>query len=250
MVVLIYGAGAVGLGLASCLLNSGAQVDIVAREDTVLLLRECGLVRTGIFGDYRAEPGTFGSCTSPKDLGGKVYDYILVCTKSFDSAQAAKDLCEHASLFGEKTRIVLFQNGWGNAELFLSFFDKSEIYRARVITGFHRHRKNEVTVTVHADAIHIGSLFGCDLQCIEPLCESIAKGQIPCETTSEIGRDLWAKMLYNCAEPAGCYSRCPLRRIGTARIGPHNNETYRGGGIRGYDSGRPPDTLATPDGIS
>ena len=212
--MLIYGAGAVGLGLASCLLKSGAKVDIIAREDTVQLLRERGLVRTGIFGDYRAEPGTFGSYTSLKDLGRNVYDYILVCTKSFDSAQAAEDLCEHRSLFGEKTRIVLFQNGWGNAEAFLSFFDEPEIYSARVITGFHRPRANEVTVTVHADAIHIGSLFGCDLHCVEPLCESIAKGRIPCETTSAIGRDLWAKMLYNCAlNPLGAILDVPYGEL-------------------------------------
>jgi 2-dehydropantoate 2-reductase len=221
MIVLIYGAGAVGLGVASCLLKSGARVDIVGRADTVSLLREGGLVRTGIFGDYRAGPGTFGSYTSLKDLGGKVYDYILVCTKSFDSAQAAKDLSEHKSLLGEKTpnmgpsgRIVLFQNGWGNAEVFLSFFDKSRVYNARVITGFHRPRKNEVVITVHADAIHIGSLFGSDLLCIEPLCESITKGQIPCETTSEIGKDLWAKMLYNCAlNPLGAVLDVPYGEL-------------------------------------
>ena len=215
MVVLIYGAGAVGLGLASCLLKSGAQVDIIARQDTVLLLRERGLVRTGIFGDYHAQPGTFGSYTSLRALDEKVYDYLLVCTKSFDSAGAAEDLCGHKSLFNEKTKIVLFQNGWGNAEVFSSFFDKSTIYSARVITGFHRYQKNEVTITVHADAIHIGSLFGSDLKCVEALCESITKGQIPCQITSEIGKDLWAKMLYNCAlNPLGAILDVPYGVLG------------------------------------
>ena len=34
MNILLYGAGAVGLGLASCLLKSGHRVDLVTRSDT------------------------------------------------------------------------------------------------------------------------------------------------------------------------------------------------------------------------
>ncbi len=37
MKVLIYGGGAVGLGIASCLLKSGEEVVILAREETVHL---------------------------------------------------------------------------------------------------------------------------------------------------------------------------------------------------------------------
>jgi len=210
MRTLIYGGGAVGLGIASCLLKSKDQVDIVARESTVLALRKHGLVRTGIWGDYSAEPAAFAGYTSLSELGTKVYDYILVCTKSFDSFEAAKDLSQCEWLFGEKTKIVLFQNGWGNAEVFSSFFKPEMIYNARVITGFSRPKNNEVTITVHADSIHIGSLFSSDLACIENLCQSIDKGGIPCEVTGNIEKDLWAKMLYNCAlNPLGAILDVP-----------------------------------------
>ncbi|MHC4559127.1 MAG: ketopantoate reductase family protein [Planctomycetota bacterium] len=210
MKALVYGGGAVGVGLASCLLKSQARVDIIARKKTVLSLKKNGLARTGIFGDYRAGPSTFGSYSSVDELRSKVYDYILVCTKSFDSFEAAKDLSEHKSLFGEKTKIVLFQNGWGNAEVFSSFFYKEKIYSARVITGFQRHKPNEVTITVHADSIHIGSLFGAGLSGVMDLCESINKGGIPYRTTDTIGKDIWAKMLYNCAlNPLGAILDVP-----------------------------------------
>jgi 2-dehydropantoate 2-reductase len=210
MRVLIYGAGAVGLGLTSFLLKSKAGVDIIAREDTVTSLRKAGLTRTGLFGNYHAAPQSFGSYSSLNDLEEITYDYILVCTKSFDSLNAAKDLSEHKSLFGEKTKIVLFQNGWGNAEKFTSFFEKEIIYTARVITGFRRNRKNEVDITVHADAIHIGSLFGSPLSNVEDLSESINDGDIPCITTADIEKDIWAKMLYNCAlNPLGAIVNVP-----------------------------------------
>ncbi len=210
MKILIYGGGSVGLGLASCLIKAGGDVDIVARKQTVAALRKDGLVRRGIFGEYCAPPDKFGAFASLKEILKKTYDYIMVCVKSFDSAEAAKDLAENKALFDKETKIVLFQNGWGNAEVFVSLFQAEQVYSARVITGFHRPSDNEVEITVHADAIHVGSLFGCDLACIEKLCEFIDRGEIPCEKTSDIAGDLWSKMLYNCAlNPLGAILDVP-----------------------------------------
>jgi 2-dehydropantoate 2-reductase len=210
MRALIYGGGAVGLGVASCLLKSGSRVDIIAREKTVRSLRKDGLVRTGIFGKYHAGPSKFNCYTSMDELDRQTFNYVLVCTKSFDSFEAAKDLHEHKSLFSEKTKIVLFQNGWGNAEAFTSFFDKHTVYMARVITGFQRYKPNEVEITVHADSVHIGSLFGTDLSVIKDLAEAINKGGVPCQISDQIGKDIWAKMLYNCAlNPLGAILDVP-----------------------------------------
>ena len=214
MKALIYGGGAVGLGLASCLLKSKATVDIIARKDTVAALQKNGLIRTGIFGNYRAEPSAFGSYTSPGQIENKTYDYILVCTKSFDSRKAAKNLYEYQSLFGRNTKIVLFQNGWSNAEKFASFFDRETVYTARVITGFQRQSPNEVVITVHADAVHIGSLFGADVSRVRELSELINSGDIPCRTTDRIDKDIWAKMLYNCAlNPLGAILDVPYGKL-------------------------------------
>ncbi|HCO96333.1 MAG TPA: 2-dehydropantoate 2-reductase [Phycisphaerales bacterium] len=214
MRALIYGGGAVGLGLASCLLKSGLRLDIIARENTVKYLRKAGLVRTGIFGEYHAGPSEFGSYAALDELDEQAFDYVLVCTKSFDSFEAAKDLCEHKSIFSEKTKIVLFQNGWGNAEAFTCFFDRQTVYTARVITGFQRHKPNEVEITVHADSIHIGSLFDAGLPAVRDLVEAINKGGIPCETTHRIGKDIWAKMLYNCAlNPLGAILDVPYGKL-------------------------------------
>ncbi len=210
MKVLIYGAGSVGLGLGSCLLKSKADVTLIARPETVRALRKAGLVRTGIFGKFSAAPEQFSAYETPAEVKAGAFDFILVCTKSFDSATAAEDLSRYPSLFGESTKIVLCQNGWGNAEKFTAHFPKERVYSARVITGFTRHKPNEVEITVHADAIHIGSLFGQDLSCAEPLAEAIAKGGIACETTADIEKDLWAKMLYNCAlNPLGAVLDVP-----------------------------------------
>ena len=210
MRVLVYGGGAVGLGIASCLIRPPNQVEIVAREPTVAALRKEGLTRTGLFGRVHAEAGAFACHESLGRTDPVEYDFVLICTKSFDSAVAAKDLAEHRGRIGEEARLVLFQNGWGNAEAFCEHFDKCKVYNARVITGFRRARSSEVDVTVHADAIHIGSLFGGDLSAVEPLCLAIREGGIPCERTESIEKDLWAKMLYNCAlNPLGAVLGVP-----------------------------------------
>lgn len=228
MKALIYGGGAVGLGIASCLILSGAKVDIIAREGTVSALRRGGLERTGIFGSVEVGPERFEAFASLDELlrlGGRRLqdgglnldgefgydcDYVLVCTKSHGSPAAAADLSRHREILGDGGKIVLFQNGWGNAEIFAEHFPKDQIYSARVITGFSRPEKNVVEVTVHADSIHLGSLFASDLAPMAPLAEAITKGGIPAEVVPEVGKDLWAKMLYNCAlNPLGAIFGVP-----------------------------------------
>ncbi len=215
MRILNYGAGAVGLGIDSCLLSSGCSVDIISRPETVRALKEHGLKRTGIFKEHLTPPSRFGAYVSLNDLPSQEYDYILVSTKSFDSRTAAQDICHTPRLYNKQTRIILFQNGWGNADLFTSFFPKEQIFCARVITGFIRPALYTVEVTVHADAIHIGSLFQEETRDIEDLCQAITRGGIPCQATKSIGKDLWAKMLYNCAlNPLGAILNVPYGHLG------------------------------------
>jgi 2-dehydropantoate 2-reductase len=198
MEALIYGGGAVGLGIASCLLKAGQKVFVFAREETVSLLRQEGLIRAGMFGNVSIKGAEFEAVLSLDEIPNKKFDYILVCTKSFDSEPAAEDIHAHRDLLKGGGCIVLFQNGWGNAEVFTRLFPREIIYNARVITGFERPKPNQVDITVHADAIHIGNLYSTDTAKVIPLCEAIAQGDIPCTAVPEIAKDLWAKMLFNC----------------------------------------------------
>lgn len=198
MKILNYGAGAVGLGLDSCLIKSGQEVHILARENTVKTLQANGLHRAGILESFSASPKQFTAFSSLNEIKDNFYDFILVSTKSYDSKIAAEDLSRHPKLFSDQTRIILCQNGWGNAEIFAQFFPKERIYNARIITGFRRTKPNEAHVTVHAEPAKIGSLFHKNTAEILSLCQAINDGGLPCEATSEIAKDLWTKMLYNC----------------------------------------------------
>ena len=228
MKVLVYGAGAVGLGIASCLIESGADVAIVSRKRTVAALSAEGLRRTGVFGDRHHDPASFTAASNIDPYLGRPFDYVLICTKSFDTAAVAAELSRLATSGGEGAsaaaappmvtadasavaraatsagqikphRFVLFQNGWGNREVFSEHIPSEAIYNARVITGFSRPAPAEVCITVHADDIHVGFFNGGGQGAIEPLCDAISTGGVPCSYTDQIIEDLWAKMLYNCS---------------------------------------------------
>ena len=199
-----------GLGWASCLLKAGMAVTLVARPVTVTALHEQGLIRDGLFGSFHAHPHQFEAYTSLAEIPPQSFDAIVVCTKSFDSAGAAQDLQNYPTLLSPETPLVLAQNGWGNTEHFLDRFGLERIFNARVITGFERPQPHHVTVTVHADAIHIGSPYGQPQSRVSSLAQAMAQGDIPCITTDAIVKDLWAKMLFNCTlNPLGAILDVP-----------------------------------------
>ena len=220
MRVAVIGAGAVGLGLGSCLLEAGATVRFIARSpERRCALKTDGLRRSGIFGDAHYPAESFELSASVESLRKAQLDAILVCTKSPDSAAVARAL--HAiwpSLEGPAA-VILCQNGWGNAEIFADCIPRENVFNARVITGFRCPAPNAVEITVHAEPVRVGSLFTRDASDprIDALCSAIAEGGLPCESVLEIERDLWAKMLYNCAlNPLGALLGVPYGALGAA----------------------------------
>jgi 2-dehydropantoate 2-reductase len=226
----VIGAGAVGLGVGSALLASGAEVVFVRRLERGPAgtsatagddpLERHGLERSGVLGRVRIARGRLrvvhgveAAAARMRTLAGGALDWILVCTPSH-----ASDAVAHAVAkadWGGEPRVALFQNGWGNAERFAAHIDQARIFCARVITGFALRSAHEVEVTVHADAIRVGSLFGEPAERAADLCRAIARGGIPCEPSAAIERDLWAKLLYNGAlNPLGALLGVPYGELG------------------------------------
>lgn len=213
MRVLIYGAGAVGLGIASCLIRTDVATALIARPATCAALREHGILRTGIFGEATARPEEFTVADSLDALDFPSPDFVLVCCKSFDSEASAADLARHSEKI-RNAKIILFQNGWGNRDFFDAAFPGQHIYTARVITGFRRPQPNHTDITVHADAVQVGSLDPIPLSELESelgaLCAHIDRGGLPCKVSPAVVKDLWAKILYNCAlNPLGAIFGVP-----------------------------------------
>jgi 2-dehydropantoate 2-reductase len=213
MNVLVYGSGAVGLGISASLLDCGCNVDLIASGSTKEQLCKEGLSRIGLFKEIHIPPERIQVYQNLKELNRKKYDYILICTKTITNHKNAYELSIHKELLKPYSKIIIFQNGWGNDEPYLKYFERNQVYSARVITGFSRPQRNISEVTVHASPILLGSLHHESTDCLIPLADAINDGGIPCEVTREVDKALWAKMLYNCTlNPLGavlgvCYGK-------------------------------------------
>jgi 2-dehydropantoate 2-reductase len=212
----IVGAGGVGLALASCLHASGHPLELVVRnEAAAAALRAEGLARTGLFGEAAVPAGALRIHRSLAELAGRAPDVLLVCTKTTAVDELARTLGELWHALDSEPLVVLFLNGWGSAERFAARIPRDRIYNARVITGFARRSPTRVEVTVHADAILLGSLFGEPAERVAPLARAIDAGGLPCRTSERIEADLLAKLLYNCLlNPLGALLGVPYGRLG------------------------------------
>lgn len=218
--VAIIGAGGVGLGIGSCLISAGTNVLFIVRgAEAAGALRTHGLQRGGVFGATFLPPERFEVEQQISALGAWRPDYVLVCTKTTACEEVANALAATfgvgSTLPGTTPTIVLCLNGWGNAERFAERLPQERIFNARVITGFRRDAPWQVEITVHAEAIHIGSLYGAPDARVAPLCRAIALGGIPCAPSATIEKDLLAKLLYNCAlNPLAALRGVPYGAIG------------------------------------
>lgn len=198
MRILVFGAGAVGQALGGVLAACGNEVDLIVRPRLTAGLRAHGLSVDGLFGDFRVAPDRLGVFTDISELPGEKYQYVLLTAKSYDTDEAISELVK---LRETPDFVVSMQNGCGNVEKVAAEFGEDRTLGARVITGFMLTGTARVTITVSQDAIHIGGCRDGDVspEAADVLAREIARAGIPCVATAVLHRDLYAKLLYNCA---------------------------------------------------
>ena len=159
MKVLVIGTGAVGIAIAIAAADAGMETAVLARSSTAEYIRKNGLKRTGIFGELEIPAERITVYKSYDSIDGS-FDYIAVAVKTMSNRTVADELAAHPLIAGQDGRIILFQNGWGNDEIYLEHFPTSQVYNARVITGFERTQPGVTKATVHTAPILLGSLHG------------------------------------------------------------------------------------------
>ena len=216
MKVAVFGGGAVGLGLASCLLAAAERVHLhVRRAEVAERLSSHGLRRTGLFGDAIAAPDSFEVATELAALAAFDPDFVLVCTKNPERAEAARELGQIWPRLPAEPAVVTCLNGWGGAEELARRIPQDRVFSATVTTGFRRVDANHVEVTVHGDDVRMGSLFGGPQSQLAPLCSALTKGGLPSTLTDDMQSELWAKLLYNCAlNPLAALLGVPYGAVG------------------------------------
>lgn len=121
---------------------------------------------------------------------------MLLTTKSFDTDAAVKEIMP---LVGPKTLIVSLQNGIGNIETIAAIAGKEHTVGGRVIFGIEFVEPGHFKVTVIADKVLLGSVSkDIPKERIAEIASSINRAGIPTDTTDDINKFVWMKVLYNC----------------------------------------------------
>ena len=154
--------------------------------------------RTGLFTNYSFSKDEVNVYEDYSKIPKNTIDYVFIATKTTANDDISQKLSENRDILKENSKIIIFQNGFGNDEPYLRFFDKKYVFSARVITGFTRPKKYISEVTVYTEPILIGSLQKEDPKELQIIADMITASGIKCELTDEIDKYLWAKMLYNC----------------------------------------------------
>ena len=196
MNVLVIGAGGVGIGLAASVASQGADVSIYARDKTAQAIKENGIKRTGLFTHFEIDD--IPVYETYESIPKNTFDYIFIASKTTANEDIAENLNNHRDILKDTSKIIIFQNGFGNDEYYLKYFNKSQVFSARVITGFRRPERHISEVTVYTEPILLGSLQGESAEPLKEVADLITKSGIECRLTDEVDKYLWAKMLYNC----------------------------------------------------
>jgi 2-dehydropantoate 2-reductase len=199
--ILIYGAGGVGSVLGAFLARTGHQVSLLGRPWHLDAIRKNGLLVTGIWGDYRMKAFDLYSSADEIRKAGAAFDLIVLTVKSYDTAAAAAEI---ASLMGDQTMLLSFQNGLGNIETILEKINPDRYLAGRVIFGVEIE-PGQVRVTVSGDSLSIGALPGAKpLVSPERVAAVFSNSKIPAKAVSDILSAIWQKLIYNCALNAIC----------------------------------------------
>lgn len=194
---LVYGAGALGQALGCLLAAAGHEVVLVLRQRYIEAMRAGGLRVTGIFGEYRTAPGQLALWPDLKGRNGERFDYVLLTTKTYDTATAVAEI---AALAGCRCPVVSLQNGCGNLEQLIAVVGTERSLAGRVITGFEIEAPGTVRITVSADRVHIGgSERGAIPAAAANLAAVLDRAGLPSLAVADVHQSLYAKLLYNCA---------------------------------------------------
>ncbi len=199
MNIMIIGSGAVGIGLAASMKSQNANISIFARGETAKAIKENGIKRCGLFTHYSFTKDEVNVYETYGEIPKNTFEYVFIASKTTANDDISQKLDIHREILKDNFKIIIFQNGFGNDEAYLRFFDKSRVFCARVITGFTRPQRHVSEVTVYTEPILIGSLQKQDPSDLKEIADMITSSGINCELTDEVDKYLWAKMLYNCA---------------------------------------------------
>ncbi|MDD4567354.1 2-dehydropantoate 2-reductase [Methanoculleus chikugoensis] len=200
-VILILGAGAVGLSLAGRL-AAVATVYAACRPVHADAIRERGLVMEGIWGN-----GTVGGIipvTGPDEVTVGV-DFVIVTAKGTATRTISREYA--GAIRGRPTASL--QNGIGNEDIIAEYTDT--VIGGTVTTNFSIPGPGHVRVLSESAPMRLGLWSGGDGENLRQLIGIVRSAGIAVEAEPDIRAGKWAKALLNIAvNPICALLRAPV----------------------------------------
>ncbi|WP_276353392.1 ketopantoate reductase family protein [Cohnella caldifontis] len=187
MKILVAGAGAVGGYLAARMLETGADVTLLVRENRRKRLEETGLCVRSPLGDYTGRPRLI---TAGEEAGP--FDLVVIAMKAYGLEGALRDLRPYV---GEQTALLPFLNGIRHMEQIAAAFPGRPL-----LGGVARI---ESTLDESGRVLHLGSYHSFSFGRFGAMSDE-RYGALRTELSRipilrehpDIVRDLWEKYLF------------------------------------------------------
>lgn len=196
--IAVLGAGAIGCYVGGMLAAAGERVTLIGRESTAQALAG-GLTVVPMTGAARRiAPGGFAVATGREGLADA--SLVLVCVKSADTAEAARQIAAAAP--GEAL-VVSLQNGLGNVDTLAE-----TLGAARVVPGvvaFNVVRPDPATFRQTTDG---GIVLG---PVAAGLAERLERAGLDAEVSANMPGVQWTKLILNLNNALNALAGVPLR---------------------------------------
>lgn len=189
MHVVVLGAGGLGCVIGACLVETGVDVTLVARQQHVDAIRRDGLKLSGMRGD-RAVPIT--AVADPLDVAGAI-DYLILLTKTRDT----DTVLEAAGPLRERTAVALsLQNSVTKDDRLIEWLGADRVLGATTVEAGTLVGPGQVRHTATAPtSFYFGELDGSMSSRAQALADAFSNAGMGAHAIPDIRQAEWEKLL-------------------------------------------------------
>lgn len=200
----IVGAGAIGGFFGTRLTQAGYDVSVLARGETLAVLKRDGLTLTSATGDATVKFAAVAQ--DPAELGPM--DVVIFIVKGQDSVQAAEDM---KPMIGPNTEIISFQNGLFGIETLAEIFGPDRVSPGITYIPAVVDRPGLVRHTGPLTRSLFGPYTARDFSLHQELADALTAVGMDIHARAEPMPEIWEKfVVLTPFHVIGCLTRMPL----------------------------------------
>lgn len=191
----VIGIGGTGGYISAMLCKSGEDVSLIARGETLNVIRKNGLTLKSEFdGDFVVHP----SVVTDDATKVGIMDIVFVCVKGYSLESAAKSILP---IINENTLIIPIINGIYGGNKLYSYLGKGQVAEGIIYIVSQIETPGIIKNTTKNKKIIIGadknrSIDKCRLEEVKRI---LTKSNILCELRDDVEVAAWEKYVFNCA---------------------------------------------------